>query len=183
MPNFNIKSRTLKLAKMGLMLAITIACGYVAFPVLPLAPYLLFELQDIPILISGLVFGPIGGLAIGVVAIILRAFLLPLPGDFYGVIMHIIAIGVFVLVTSAIYHKFKTKKWGLLSLIIGGTCMTLAMIPANIIVTPLFMGVPVDVVYAMIVPILIPFNLIKVGINTFVVFVLYKRLSPFLHKW
>ena len=183
MPNSNVKSNTLKLAKMGLMLAVTIVCGYVAFPILPFASFLLFELQDIPILIAGLVFGPVRGFVIGVVAIVLRAFLLPLPGDYYGVIMHIIAIGVYVLVAAAIYHKFKTKKWGLISLIIGGLCMTAAMMPANIVVTPIFMGVPVEAVYGMLLPILLPFNLLKMAINTVVVFFLYKRLSPFLHKW
>jgi riboflavin transporter FmnP len=97
--------------------------------------------------------------------------------------MHVIAIGVFVLVSSAIYHRFKTRKWGLISLIIGGICMTAAMLPANIIITPIFMGVPVEAVYGMIVPILLPFNLLKMAINTVAVFLLYKRLSPFLHKW
>ena len=185
MPNSNVRPSTLKLAKMALMLAVVVACGYVAFPILPPpASYLLFELQDIPILIAGLVFGSISGFTIGVVAIILRAFLLPLPGDFFGVIMHIIAIGSFVLITSAIYHKFKTKKWGVASLIIGGLCMTAAIIPANIIVTPLFMPfLTAEDVFAMILPVLLPFNLLKVAINTVVVFLLYKRLSPFLHKW
>ena len=185
MPNSNVKPRTLKLAKMALMLAVVVACGYVAFPILPPpASYLLFELQDIPILIAGLVFGPLGGFAIGAVAIVLRAFILPLPGDYYGVIMHIIAIGTYVLVASAIYHRFKTRKWGLVSLIIGGLCMTAAMMPANIIVTPLFLPmVTVDMVYAMLLPVLLPFNLLKMAINTAVVFLLYKRLSPFLHKW
>ena len=183
MPSLNIRSRTLKLAKMALMVAISVVCSFVHFPVLPMAPFLEFEVSDIPILIAGFVFGPLAGLVIGVVSILLHDLMMGPSSGPYGMIMHIIAVGVFVLVASAIYQKFKTKKWGLLSLIIGGLCMALAMIPANIIITPLFMGVPVDVVYAMIVPILIPFNLIKVGINTFVVFVLYKRLSPFLHKW
>jgi riboflavin transporter FmnP len=204
MTNLNVKSRTIKIAKMGLMLAVTVVCGYVTFPILYMAPYLLFELQDIPILIAGLVFGPISGFVIGVAAIILRSFMLPLPGDYYGVTMHIIAIGVYVLVTCAIYHKLKTKEWGpaslsigickmqvqllppfsgLFSLVVGGLCMTAAMMPSNIIITPLFMGAPVEAVYAMLLPVLLPFNLLKMVINTVVVFLLYKRLSPFLHKW
>jgi len=183
MSDLNVKSRTLKLAKMALMVAISTLCTFLHFPILPMAPFLEFEVSDIPILIAGFVFGPLPGLVIAVVSIMLRALIMSPPSGPYGLIMHVIAIGVFVLVASAIYHKFKTKKWGLISLIIGGICMTAIMIPANIIITPLFMGVPVEAVYGMLVPILIPFNLLKMAINTVVVFLLYKRLSPFLHKW
>ena len=206
MPNTNVKPSTLKLAKMALMVAVSVLCSFVHFPILPAAPFLEFEVSDIPILIAGFVFGPIRGLVIGVVSILLRALILSPPSGAYGLLMHVIAIGVFVLVSSGVYHKWQSTKLkeftlilgysvvekralldiplvGLLSLIIGGLCMTLAMIPANIIVTPLFMLANVESVYAMIVPIFIPFNLLKMAINTVVVFLLYKRLSPFLHKW
>ena len=183
MSDLNVKSRTLKLAKMALMVAITVICTFVHFPILPFAPFLEFEVSDIPILISGFVFGPLSGLVIGVVSILLRALIMSPPSGPYGLLMHIVAIGVFVLVASLIYKKFKTRKWGLLALIIGGLAMTAVMIPANLIITPLFLGMPVEVVQAMILPILLPFNLLKMAINTAVVFLLYKRLSPFLHKW
>jgi len=151
----NIKPSTLKLAKMALMVAISVICTFIHFPILPTAPFLEFEVSDIPILIAGFVFGPVRGLIIGVVAILLRALILSPPSGPYGMIMHIIAIGVFVIVASAIYQKYKTKKWGLLSLIIGGLCMTAVMMPANLIITPIFMGVPASVVQGMILPVLL----------------------------
>ena len=181
--NLNVKSRTLKLAKMALMVAISVICTFIHFPILPTAPFLEFEVSDIPILIAGFVFGPLPGLVIGVVSILLRALIMSPPSGPYGLLMHIIAVGVFVLVASYIYQKRKNRKWGLFSLIIGGLCMTAIMIPANLLITPLFMGVPLEAVQAMILPVLLPFNLLKAAINTAVVFLLYKRLSPFLHKW
>jgi len=183
MTDLNVKSRTLKLAKMALMVAITVICTFIHFPILPTAPFLEFEVSDIPILIAGFVFGPLSGLVIGVVSILLRALIMSPPSGPYGLLMHIIAIGVFVLVASLIYKKFKTRKGGLFALIIGGLAMTGVMIPANLLITPLFLGMPVEVIQAMILPILLPFNLLKMAINTAVVFILYKRLSPFLHKW
>ena len=206
MPNSNVKPRTLKLAKMALMIAIAVICSFVQFPILPAAPHLRFELMDIPILIAGFAFGPIRGFVIAVVSILLRTVILMPDNSPHGQIMHIISIGVFVLVSCGIYHKWQSTKWreftlilgysnaekrvlleaplvGLLSLVVGGLCMTAAVIPGNIIVTPLVLGLPLDVIYAMIVPVLIPFNLLKVAINTVVVFLIYKRLSPFLHKW
>ena len=183
MSDLNVKPRTLMLAKMALMVAIAFICTFIHFPILPMAPFLEFEASLIPILIAGFAFGPLPGTVIGIVAILLRALVLSPPSGPYGLIMNLIATCVFVLVAAAIYKKFKTRKWGLLSLIIGGLCMTAVMLPANLLITPLFMGVPIEVVQAMLLPILLPFNLLKMAINTAVVFLLYKRLSPFLHKW
>ena len=207
MPNTNVNSRTLKLAKMALMLTVAFVCLFLRFPILPPpASFLLFEVSDIPILIAGFVFGPLLGFTIGVVAILLHGFLIVMPSGPYGVIMHIIAVGTYVLVSGYIYEKFKKKEWnfacpmhpgticevyqqsklkqwGLLSLIFGGLSMTVIMLPANLIVTPQFMGVPVEVVQGMILPAILPFNLLKAALNTAIVFILYKRLSPFLHKW
>ena len=181
--NSNIDSHTLKLAKMALMLAVAVICSFIHFPILPAAPFLEFEVSDIPILISAFVFGPLPGLVIGLVSVLLHDLMMGPASGPYGMIMHAIAVTAYVLVAGAIYTGFKTKKWGLIALIIGGICMTAAMIPANLIITPLFMGVPVAVVKGMLVPVLIPFNLIKMAICTAVVFLIYKRLSPFLHKW
>lgn len=52
---------------------------------------------------------------------------------------------------------------------------------ANMIVTPLFMGLPLAAVMELM-PFILLFNLVKAGINSAVTFVLYKRISPFLHK-
>ena len=52
---------------------------------------------------------------------------------------------------------------------------------ANMVITPLFMGVPASAVWSLM-PFIVGFNLIKAGINSLVTFLLYKRISPFLHK-
>lgn len=184
MPNSNVNSRTLKLAKLALMTAVSVICSFLYFPILFTAPFLKFEVSDIPILIAAFVFGPVSGITIGVVSILLNNLLIGSDsGSAYGTIMHILAVVVYVLVASAIYQKFKTKKGGLIALIIGGLCMTASMIPANLLITPHFMGVPLDAVQAMIPTAILPFNLLKTAIITVAVFFLYKRLSPFLHKW
>jgi riboflavin transporter FmnP len=60
--------------------------------------------------------------------------------------------------------------------------MPAAMIPANLLVTPAFMGVPIDAVKALLVPAIIPVNLIKGTISAVVLLLIYKRISPFLHR-
>jgi len=58
--------------------------------------------------------------------------------------------------------------------------MAVVMAAANLVITPLFLGVPVSAVKGMILPIIIPFNLIKAGINAVVTFAVYKAVSRFI---
>ncbi|MDR3305754.1 MAG: ECF transporter S component [Clostridiales Family XIII bacterium] len=175
--------RTVMLAKMGLMVAISVICSLIHFPILPAAPFLEFEVSDIPILIAAFAFGPLPGLVIAALSILLHDVLIGMANGPYGMIMHMIAIGMYVFVSGSIYKKFKSRRGALTGLILGGLCMVLVMIPANILITPHFMVTSVEFVYGMIPTAILPFNLIKFAINAVVVFLLYKRLSPFLHKW
>jgi riboflavin transporter FmnP len=69
-----------------------------------------------------------------------------------------------------------------LALVCGTLAMAAVMIPANLFITPIFMGAPRAAVAAMLPTAIIPFNLLKAGINSIVTFLLYKRVSPLLHK-
>jgi riboflavin transporter FmnP len=181
--NARIESRnTAKLVKMGLMLAIAVVCSFVRFPVLPSVPFIEYELSDLPLLIAGLAFGTLPGLILVICCVLLDAVIAGAGGGPYGMIMQFIAIGTYVVVTGLIYQRNKTRRTALIGLVCGVIVMTAAMIPANLIVTPAFMGVPVDAVKALIVPAIIPVNLIKGAISAVATFFIYKKISPFLHR-
>ena len=95
--------------------------------------------------------------------------------------MHIIATCTLVIVAGLIYNREKTKKHAVIGLICGTLAMAVVMACANMVITPLFMGVPASAVWSLM-PFIVGFNLIKAGINSLVTFLLYKRISPFLHK-
>jgi riboflavin transporter FmnP len=168
---------------MGLMAAIALICSMFHFPLLPGATFLEFEVHDIPVLIAAFAFGPIPGFIVGVVSILLHDMIIGMASGPYGMIMHIIADAAFALVAGFFYQRLKTKRNAVLALIIGGLCMTAAMVPANLFITPYFMGAPVSAVVAMLPTVIVPFNLLKALIDGVVVFFLYKRLSPFLHRY
>jgi riboflavin transporter FmnP len=181
--NARVESRnTAKLVKMGLMLAIAVVCSFVRFPVLPSVPFIEYELSDLPLLIAGLAFGTVPGLILVVCCVLLDAVIAGAGGGPYGMIMQFIAIGTYVVVTGLIYQRNKTRRTALIGLICGVLAMTAIMIPANLIVTPAFMGVPVDAVKALIVPAIIPVNLIKGAISAVATLFIYKGISPFLHR-
>jgi riboflavin transporter FmnP len=67
-----------------------------------------------------------------------------------------------------------------LALAAGTLGMTLIMIPLNLYFTTKFLGVPVEAVKAMIVPIIVPFNLIKATANSALTVLVYKSVARVL---
>lgn len=170
------------IAKMGMMAAIACVFGLFRFPILPMVPFLTYDFADIPIIISAFAFGPVAGLLITLVVSFIQAFLL--GGDqLYGFIMHVLASGTFVLIASLIYRQRKSKKVAIISLAIATVVMIIVMGIANYFVTPFYYGGEAmrDVV-VQLMPFILLFNLIKGVANSLITLLIYKRISPFLHK-
>lgn len=175
--------KTIRLAKMGMLVAISVVLAYfVHFPIIPGLSFLEYDPADISIFIGTFAFGPLGGLALTVVTSVIQGLTVSAgSGGAYGIIMHIIATGTFVLVAGNIYKTHKTRKGAMISLGAGIVAWVIVMFFANMFITPLFMGVTRDIVMQMM-PLILLFNLIKAGVNSIVTFFLYKRISGFLHK-
>ncbi|MCQ2546628.1 MAG: ECF transporter S component [Clostridia bacterium] len=170
------------IAKMGMMAAIACVFGLFRFPILPMVPFLTYDFADIPIIISAFAFGPVAGILITFVVSFIQAFLL--GGDqLYGFIMHILASGTFVLIASLIYKARKSKKVAIISMIIATIAMIVIMGIANYFITPYYYGgAAMKEVVVQLMPFILLFNLIKGVANSVITFVIYKRISPFLHK-
>lgn len=182
MDKTNTSKKTTKLAKMGLLVAISIVLVYlVHFPIFPAVAFLEYDPADISIMIGTFAFGPLAGLALTIITAVLQGLTVSASGGVYGILMHIIATGTFVLVSGIIYKKNKTKKGAVIALVAGVISWVIIMFFANLVITPLFMGVPRSVVMDLMAFIL-GFNAIKAGINSIVTFLLYKRISGFLHR-
>ncbi len=174
--------KTVILAKMGMLVAISIVLVYfIHFPIFPAVSFMEYDPADIPILIGTFAFGPLGGLLLTVVTAVIQGVTVSAASGAYGIIMHVIATGVLVLVAGSIYKFNKTRKGAVIALVAGILAMAAAMVGANLIITPLFMGVPRSMVWDLM-PFIAGFNLIKAGVNGLVTFVLYKRVSAFLHR-
>lgn len=178
----NSQNKTIKLAKMGMLVAISVVLVYlVHFPIFPPVPYLEYDPADIPIFIGTFAFGPLAGITLTVITAVIQGTTVSAASQLYGIIMHILATGSFVLVAGLIYRGHKSRSKAAIALAAGVITMTIMMVIANLIVTPYFMGVPVSAVKGLL-PYIIAFNLIKAGVNSIITFFLYKRISGFLHK-
>ena len=66
---------------------------------------------------------------------------------------------------------------GVIGLVLSAVAATVMAILGNLVITPMWLGVPLDAVVAMILPILTPFNLAKAGINAVLTLIVYKSIS------
>ena len=174
--------RTAKLVKMGAMVAISVVLVYlIHFPIFPAVAFLEYDPADIPILIGTFAFGPVVGLILTVVTAVVQGLTVSAASGLYGILMHVIATGVLVVAAGSIYRHKKTRTMAVVALLCGMAAMAVVMMGANMVITPIFMGVPADAVWSLM-PFIVGFNVIKAGINGGVTFILYKRIANFLRK-
>jgi len=170
-----------KMVKMGMLAALSLMLMFlVRFPLIPAAPFLEYEPGDVPALIGAFLYGPGAGLVITIVVSIVQAFTVSASSGWIGALMHIIATGTMVMVAGYIYRKMHTFKGAILALFAGSLSMTLIMIPLNLVFTTLFLNVPYEAVKAMLLPAIIPFNLLKATINSTITVFVYKAVGKVL---
>ncbi len=173
--------RTRKLAVMAMLVAVSIVLVYfIHFPIFPAAPFLEYDPADIPILIGTFAYGPAAGIMLTFVASVIQGLTVSAKSGLYGILMHIIATSVLVVVAGSIYRVRHTRVGAVIALLCGTAAMGGVMVVANHFITPLFMAVPVEVVDAMLLPVILPFNLIKAGANSVITFAVYKVVSRYI---
>ena len=177
----NSNAKTAKIAKLAMMTAVSLVLLLIVRVPWPPAPFLVYDPADVPIYITAFAFGPLEGLAVTLVVCLIQAF--GLGGDgLYGFLMHFVATGIVALIIGIIYRRKKTRKTAITALVTGVITAVVIMCIMNLLVTPAYMGAPRAAVAAMIPTVIIPFNLVKAGLNSVITFILYKRISGFLHR-
>lgn len=165
---------TRQLVTMALMCAIGVLLSFVEFPLLPGVTWLKYDASAMPAMVCGFAFGPAAGLAVGVVGAVIHGILM---ADFSGAVMNILVVAGFILPAALVYRRSRTFKSGVVGLVLSAITATVMAILGNLVITPMWLGVPLDAVVAMILPILTPFNLIKAGINAVLTLIVYKSIS------
>ncbi len=168
------KSENLRrLCIMALLCAIAFAA--VALIRIPVVVFLKYEPKDVILTIGGFLFGPVaGGLMATVVA--LMELTISETGAI-GALMNALSSCLFVCTASAIYTRRKTLGRAVIGLIAGTLAATAGMLLWNYLVTPLYMGLPREQIAGMLLPVFLPFNLLKTGLNAALTMLLYKGVA------
>lgn len=165
---------TRQLVIMALMAAIATLLSFVEIPILPAAPWLKYDPSFVPSMVTGFAYGAGPGVAVGLVTAILHIFM---TGNFWGGIMNILVVCAYVIPAALIYVRNHTWRGAAIGLIVGSICQIIVAILANIVITPIYAGMPVEAVIALIIPVLIPFNVLKVVLNSIITIAVYKAIS------
>jgi len=166
----------------SIFIALSVVTGYlIHFPILPQAPFLLYDPGHVFLLIAAFKFGPRAGMMMTLVYATLFALITGQGGP-YGALMNFLSTSAFVLVSSWVYLKKHNRNGAIIGLILGALAMTCIMIPANLIITPLYLGVERGTVIQLLLPAIIPFNLLKGLISSILTLLVYKKISSFLNK-
>ena len=173
---FNAKS----LAIMAMLTALAVAADF--FLRIPnIGDFLTYEPKDVIITIGAFIFNPVAGLIMSLVVCLLEMVTISNTG-FIGFLMNFLASAMFVGVSSIIYYRKKTILRAIIGLLAGSLAMIGVMLLWNYIMTPIYMHVPREMVVDLMLPLLLPFNAIKAGLNTALVMFLYKPVVTALRK-
>ncbi len=161
----------------ALAFILTLLCRLTLFSA---APFLTYDPKDVIIVIAGFLFGPFASVAVSIVVSLLEMTIS--QSGIIGMLMNVLATFGFAFTASFIYKRKHTIGGAILGLVAGCVAMTALMLLWNYLITPLYMGVSREVVTQMLLPIFLPFNLIKAALNAALVLLLYKPLVTALRK-
>ncbi|MEG0941417.1 MAG: ECF transporter S component [Oscillospiraceae bacterium] len=164
-------------------LAMLCAVAYVVMLVgrIPIVMFLSYDPKDVIIAISGFIFGPLSVVFISAVVSVIEMVTVSSTGPI-GCIMNIISTCAFACTAAIIYKKKHTMSGAVMGLIAGTIAMTGLMLLWNYFLTPIYEGLPRQAIADMLVPIFLPFNLLKAGLNTAITLLLYKPIVMALRK-
>ena len=193
------KNSTVYLVKVAMLSVLAYVVMFLEFA-LPIFPsFLKLDFSDLIPLIGSLALGPVAGLLVELIKNLLHLLTASHTGGI-GELANFIVGSAFCMTAGFVYNKHKTKKGAVLALCCSAVVMILAGAVVNYFITvPLYalvLGWSTEMIIGMssaVIPAIhnkltlilyafCPFNLLKSIILTVLTLILYKKVSPLLHK-
>ena len=176
-----VTNRTRRLTLMAMFAAMAYVIMVVGrFPISSV-DFLKYDPKDVVLAISAFILGPLPGLAITFVVAFLEMLTVSTTGPI-GFLMNLLSSAAFICPAAVLYKRRHTLRGAGLGLAAGVASATALMLLWNYFVTPYYMGYPREAVAAMLVPVFLPFNLVKGAINAAVTMLVYKPVSRALKR-
>jgi riboflavin transporter FmnP len=192
--NLNKLIKISLLSVMGFLLQFFVEIPIPIFP-----SFLKLDISDVPALFGGFALGPISGVLIEFMKNLLKGIFKP-NTMWIGEIANFCIGSILIVISTYIYKIKKTKTNALIGLMLGTIVMSIAAAVFNYyVLIPAYskaFGAPIEAFVGMasefnsnvidlktlIIWTIIPFNLLKGLIISIVTMILYKSVSPILHK-
>ncbi len=174
---FSVKN----IAIIGMFCAMSFVAVLLGKVIPNVAGFLSYDPKDAIVVIAGFMFGPLYSLIISVLVSVLELVSISGTG-IIGCLMNVVSTVSFSVPAAFVYKKMKSYQGAMLGLFTGVCFMTVFMLLWNYGVTPLYMEVQREVVVGMLLPVFLPFNAIKGGLNAALTLLLYKPLVTTLRR-
>ncbi len=158
------------------------------------------DLGEMPVLICTFYLGPLAGVSAEFLKVLLKLLIKGSSTVYVGDFANFVIGCSFILPASFVYHAKPGKKTALIGMAVGTLCLTVFGSYLNAVyLLPKFAqiyGCPIDMFVSMgnavnssinsvstlVLFAVVPFNLVKGVVVSMITFLLYKRISPILHR-
>lgn len=184
------------IAQIGMLSGIAIVLMLFEIP-LPFAPsFYKIDLSEVPVLIGAFAMGPMAGVLIEVVKILLNLLTDGTTTAGVGEFANLLIGCALVLPSALVYRKMKTRKGAMLGMALGTIILTIVGSLLNaFLLLPVYskaFGMPMDALIGMgtavnpnitslstfVMFAVAPFNILKGIIVSLITLLLYKKISP-----
>ena len=185
-----------KLIYTGMLAAMAGALMSLEFSVPMMPPFYKVDFSDVPSIMALFLFGPASAAWVEIIKILIKLITVGTNSMYVGELSNLIGVALFVIPLWIVYNKMgKNRRAAITGLTVSIAIRTAFACFCNAFITlPLYakaMGVSLDSVVSMVASVnpaitslttfivmaTIPFNILKLGLNYFVGYLLFNRLT------
>ena len=192
--------KTHRLTVAAMLSAVAFVLMFIEFPIPALIPpFIKMDISDLPELLAAFALGPLYGVVVTLVKNLLFIVFHGTSSAYVGELCNFLLGAVFSFTAGLVYRHHKSRHSALIGALIGCALMAILSVPVNyFLVYPVYAVVfaPMDVIlgaYQAILPSAdtliecltifnMPFTFCKGMVDVALCFLIYKPLSPILHK-
>lgn len=192
------RSRTHRIAVTAMLSAVATVLMFLEFPIPFLIPsFVEMDFSELPALLAAFSLGPVSGGVVCLVKNVIKGLLFSGTGGVGEMCNFLLGI-CFIIPAGLIYQCKKTRSGALAGALVGAIVMALCSVPVNYFISyPVYTKfLPMDLIIGMyqeIIPSVngllscliifnAPFTLLKGLLDMALCFLIYKPLSPLLHR-
>ena len=193
----SLSAKTHKIAVTAILSAVATVLMFISFPIpFLIPPFVNMDFSELPALLAAFSMGPLSGVMVCLVKNLINLLFTTTSG--VGELCNFLLGVCFVIPAGWIYKVRRTRSGALLASGVGAVAMAVLSVPVNYFISyPFYTSfMPLDTIIGMYQELLpsvdgllacllifnMPFTLLKGVLDVALAFLIYKPLSPLLHK-
>lgn len=188
--------KTKQLTLTALLGTLSALLMYLKFPLPFIPPFIEFDFTNVVDMIGAFILGPANTILLILIKWLIKLLLQGTSTGFVGELSGIFLNLCYALPAAFLYRRSKTRQTAVIGMLIGCILTTILSVFSNLYVMFPLYGMSQDMIIAAFSAVnpfvhdtlsmalwsLVPFNLLKTGVSSIIVFLLYKHISSSLRQ-